>query len=271
MIVFALVRHPAWWSDIPRGTQITIHRRSRFTSRVEKVTAQLRALIQEKDRLQGGRLPSEPALSDLLGASRATVRQALVALEIEGLIVRKRGIGTFVNSKVQGILTRLEEVWDFDEMIRLSGHQPSAKFIEVSLGPADAKIAETLALPPGSEVLATTDVFLADGVPVIYCKDTIPGALVRSAYTESELRGPIYGFLETRCGQRVEFNITDLVPIVADARLAELLECPVGAPLLYLEELGFNSEAVPVVWSQEYYRPEYFSFKVVRKRTTARL
>ena len=257
-------------SDISLGGQTGLGGLLRSESRVEWVASQLRSLIHEGDRLRGGRLPSEPALSTLLGASRATVRQALVALEIEGLIVRKRGIGTFVNSKVQGILTRLEEVWDFEEMIRLSGHQPSTKFIEVSLGPADTKIAETLAIPPGSEVLATTDIFLADGVPVIYCKDTIPGALVRSAYTEAELRGPIYKFLETRCGQRVDFNITDLAPVVADARLAGLLECPVGAPILYLEEVGFNSEAVPVVWSQEYYRPEYFSFKVVRKMTTAR-
>ena len=110
--------------------------------------------------------------------------------------------------------------------------------------------------------------FQADDVPVIYCIDTIPAALVRQAYLEEELHGPVYTFLERRCNQRVDYNITSITPVVADRRLSQHLECAQGTPLHYFEETGYNAEGQPIIYSEEFYRPEYFSFKVVRKMTT---
>src|SRR5947208_1281685 len=46
----------------------------------------------------GSRLPSEPALATEFGVSRATLRDALRALESEGLIRRMWGSGTFVTT-----------------------------------------------------------------------------------------------------------------------------------------------------------------------------
>ncbi|GAB4454043.1 MAG: GntR family transcriptional regulator [Anaerolineae bacterium] len=236
-------------------------------SKVDQVTANLRALIDAR-QFEAGRLPSEPALADLLEASRATVRQALAQLALDGLIVRKHGVGTFVNPHIQNIQTRLEEVWDFTEMIRLSGHTPTVQHVEMNLGPASPEIAHKLALEAEAEVLSTANIFLADGLPVIYCLDFIPAHLVKQAYRDEELHGPVYTFLEKRCGQRVDHNITEILPIVADNHLSELLDCPPGAPLHYFAELGFNSHNTPILYSEEYYRPEFFSFTVIRKMTS---
>ena len=236
-------------------------------SRVEQVTASLHSLI-DRHFFENGRLPSEPALADMLGASRATVRQALERLARGGLIIRRHGVGTFVNQRVQSIGTRLEEVWDFAEMIRTSGHEASVQHVEMRLAPASPKEQEKLSLQPNSEVLSTANVFLADGIPVIYCLDVLPASLVTQAYLDVELQGPVYTFLENRCGQRVDYNITEVVPIVADARLSKLLGCQVGDPLHYFEEIGYNADDNPILYSEEYYRPEFFSFKVIRKMTT---
>ncbi len=46
------------------------------------------------------RIPSEPELAQLFGASRETVRKALAALEAEGLLYRIHGKGTFVDAAV---------------------------------------------------------------------------------------------------------------------------------------------------------------------------
>ena len=237
-------------------------------SRVDQVESHVRSLIARKYP-RGGKLPSEPELARRLGISRATLRQALARLAGEGLILRRQGSGTFVNPGVLNIQTRLEEVWDFAEMIRLAGYEPGVRHEWLTLGAAEAPLAERLALPPGGEVLTTANVFLADGTPVIYCVDVLPANLVRQAYLPQELHGPVYQFLARRCGQRVEYNITEVRPVVADQRLSELLGCPQGAPLHYFEEVAYNKEAQPIMYSEEYYRPEYFSFKVVRKMITA--
>jgi len=239
----------------------------RTASRVDQVVTQIRSLIDERD-LVGDRLPSEPDLARALQASRATVRQALGQLERDGLVVRRHGIGTFINARVQDIKTRLEEVWDFEEMIRASGCTASVRHVEITLGSADAQVADRLGLEPGDEVLSTSNVFLADGIPVIFCVDVLPARLVQHAYRDEELHGPIYHFLEQRCNQHIDYNIAEVMPYSADVRHADLLNCPRGSALHYFTEVGFNSDNMPILYSEEYYRPEYFKFKVVRKMVT---
>ena len=58
----------------------------------------LREQIRTGAFTRGGRVPSEHTLAAQFGVSRQTVRQALSALEREGLLSRTRGSGTFVRS-----------------------------------------------------------------------------------------------------------------------------------------------------------------------------
>ena len=53
-----------------------------------------KGVFKEKEKL-----PSEFELAKTLGVSRATLREALRLLEEENVIVRRHGVGTFVNSK----------------------------------------------------------------------------------------------------------------------------------------------------------------------------
>lgn len=236
------------------------------SSRVDEVSEQVRALIEQY--AGEGRLPSEPELTRLLGVSRATLRQALSQLESERIITRRHGVGTFVNRRVLNIGTRLDQVWDFQEMIQMAGYEPGVRHESLSLEPATDVLRATFALPAGEEVLTTTNLFLADDVPVIYCVDVIPARLVRMAYRDEELHGPVYRFLEERCHQRVDYNITQLLAIGAPELIAAHLQCKAGAPLHYFEEVGFNAFDEPIIYSEEYYAPSFFEFKIVRKLTT---
>ncbi|MFE1243619.1 FadR/GntR family transcriptional regulator [Fictibacillus sp. NPDC058756] len=61
-----------------------------------EILKSIQAIIVE-DRLQAGdKLPSERELSDRLNAGRSSVREALRALELLGLIETRRGEGTFI-------------------------------------------------------------------------------------------------------------------------------------------------------------------------------
>jgi len=248
---------------------------SQPASRTVTTAEQLRAMIQA-GTFADERLASEPDIAAMLGVSRATVRQALAQLAHEGVLIRKHGRGTFINHNVLHIATRLEEVWDFAEMIRLSGHTPAVRHIETQLGPATPLDQEKLNLETTAETISVTNVFLADRRAVIFCRDVIPGQLVRQAYAPEELHGPVYAFLERRCQQRVSYNITEVLPAVADKTLTRHLDCKTGTPLHYFDEVGYNADHQPILYSQEYYAPDAFRFHVVRKmtsgqpRTTAR-
>lgn len=53
---------------------------------------------------EGDRLPSETDLSKVFGVSRATVREAIVALEVAGVLVVRRNVGAIVNNLGEDIM-----------------------------------------------------------------------------------------------------------------------------------------------------------------------
>jgi DNA-binding FadR family transcriptional regulator len=61
-----------------------------------QIADQLRALIAQGEYPVGSRLPPERDLSAQLGVSRPSVREALIALEVEGLIEVRMGSGIYV-------------------------------------------------------------------------------------------------------------------------------------------------------------------------------
>lgn len=62
----------------------------------EEIMEQIRRMIAGGDLQPGDRLPSERDLSETLGVSRTSVREALTALEALGIIDIKPGEGTFI-------------------------------------------------------------------------------------------------------------------------------------------------------------------------------
>ena len=61
-----------------------------------QIADKLRGLIDEKDFAPNGRLPSERELAQTLGVSRPSVREALVALELEGRVEIRMGSGVYI-------------------------------------------------------------------------------------------------------------------------------------------------------------------------------
>jgi GntR family transcriptional regulator, transcriptional repressor for pyruvate dehydrogenase complex len=61
-----------------------------------EIVKQLRMLISKEALKPGDKLPSERELSERLNVGRSSVREALRALELLGLIETRRGEGTFI-------------------------------------------------------------------------------------------------------------------------------------------------------------------------------
>lgn len=66
------------------------------------ITAKLRQAILEGQYAHGEKLPAERQFAAAFGASRATIRSALIRLESERLVTRRLGAGTFVNHENLG-------------------------------------------------------------------------------------------------------------------------------------------------------------------------
>ncbi|GAB3931777.1 FadR/GntR family transcriptional regulator [Kribbella albertanoniae] len=67
----------------------------------EQVADQIRAWISENGLQPGDRLPPERELAQRLGVSRATLSQALVALEVIGAVLVRHGDGTVLTERAR--------------------------------------------------------------------------------------------------------------------------------------------------------------------------
>ena len=65
----------------------------------EDIVQELHSLIRQGVLAHGTRLPSERVLAEQFKVSRSSIREAIRSLELQGLVVSKRGSGTFINTE----------------------------------------------------------------------------------------------------------------------------------------------------------------------------
>ena len=230
------------------------------------IRAQLLASMKSGEYASSERLPRESVLSERLGISRTQLRYILASLEREGFITRRHGVGTIINRHVLNVQTRMDIEVEFLDMIRQSGCKAAVAFVRVSDGVADAKIARQLQIPEGTPIIRIARLCTADEKPAIYCEDVIEKAIAKGNYTLKDLKLPIFHFLQQFCGVNAYMDLTDVRPAVADAALGEILQVPIGAPLLNMDEVDFDIDGKPVFCSQEYFIDGIFRHTVMRKK-----
>ena len=230
------------------------------------IRAQLLTAMKSGEYAQCERLPRESTLSVKLGISRTQLRDVLASLEREGFITRRHGVGTIINRHVLNAQTRMDIEVEFLDMIRQNGFTPAVAFIQVQEDCADQRLARQLELQPGTPVLRIARLCTADGRPAIYCEDVVERALVRDGYTSQDLQLPIFHFLQQFCGIYPYLDLTDLRAAVADQRLAGLLQVPLGAPLLQMDEVDYDIDGRPVFSSTQYFADGIFRHTVMRKK-----
>jgi DNA-binding FadR family transcriptional regulator len=63
---------------------------------IVEIRNRIMALVKESSVESGGRVPTERALQEAIGVSRSRIRDALAALEVEGVVTRQVGSGTYL-------------------------------------------------------------------------------------------------------------------------------------------------------------------------------
>jgi GntR family transcriptional regulator len=239
---------------------------SRVLDESKTIRTQLLTAMKEGEFSNCERLPRESVLSEQLGISRTQLRDILASLEREGFITRRHGVGTIINRHVLNVPARMDIEMEFLDMIRRSGYTPGIAFSTASEGFASEKEAELLQIEPSTPVLRFTRLCTADGRPAIYCEDVVEKALAGDDYTVQDCRPPIFHFLQTFCGVSPYLDLTEVRPAVADARLGEILQVPAGTPLLRMDEVDYDIEGTPVLFSQQYFVDGILPLTVLRKK-----
>jgi GntR family transcriptional regulator len=244
----------------------------RARPRAVKVRDELTHRIDRGLLPAGSRLPSEPALASELGVSRATLREALRALESDGLVRRMWGAGTFV-ADGRRVANSLDLNFGVTDAIRAAGMQAGIAHAHHAMEPATVSEAERLLLQPGSDVLVVERVRTADGKPVVLSRDILPGRLVaeRPELADEMLKRSIYEVFEQDLGLAIHHGVASFRPVRADQTIARRLDIERGELLLAIWQLDYSEDGLPVLSSYEYHLADAFEFTVLRRGPGRRL
>lgn len=204
--------------------------------------------IRDRAFTATGRLPSENELSTRFGVNRHTLRQAVAALQGDGLVRIEPGRGTFVQHELLDyVLSRRTR---FSENLQRQGLLPSKQLLTAREMPAPERAAQELRLDRGGKVLMVEMLDEANEQPIALATAYYPAArfaglldmLGRGTCTTNILRH--FGVEDY---VRAESRVTTQMPSIETARL---LKQPLTRPVLCVECLDVDMAGRPIKYGE---------------------
>lgn len=223
----------------------------------------LKSDIEKGVYKENEKLPSEFELSKELGVSRATLREALRLLEEENVIVRRHGVGTFVNPKPV-FTSGIEQLSSISSMIENAGMKPGTIFMNAIENSPSEDDMERFKCDETDKVITIERVRTADGEPVVYCVDKVLSKYLPPDFVEKE--GSIFSSIEQSGDIHVDYAVTFIDPIGYHEEVSPILNCGPETALLMLKQLHYDDNDRVVLFSKNFFRADKFSFHVIRKR-----
>lgn len=203
------------------------------------------------------KLENEIALAKRYNLSRPTMRQAMDQLVQNGLVVRRRGVGTQVVGAPVRRNLRLSSLYND---LQDEGATPHTTVLSLELVEAEADVAEKLNLAQGAEVHHMVRLRTVDGRPLALMENWVPRGIADFEQAELVSDG-LYNLLR-RAGIDFRMAHQTVGASVADARQAELLETEVGAPLVMMDRTALDSRGIAVECGHHVYRADMYSFDI---------
>ena len=213
----------------------------------------------------GDQLPSEPELALQLGVSRATLREAMRAFEIQGFLIRRQGAGTFVSQPSQVIESGLEVLESIETLAKRIGLHVSMGKMEIkSRFPTDEE-RKVLNLDSSQPVLTVSRVILAEGHPAAYLVDVLPDDVLSKSDLEQDFTGSVLDILLRQKTLELSSSRCEIMAVTALREVARSLAIQRGDVLMCFQALLYAASGRVVDYSFSYFLPGYFRFHVARR------
>jgi GntR family transcriptional regulator len=193
--------------------------------------------------VQGLRLPAEPDLCEQLEVSRSVVRQALARLEQQGLIVRRKGQGTYVaSSQPRSWLLQGASGFFEDETGRM-GRQVTSTVLRAEVEPLPRWAADALGYAEGTRGVTIERLRSVDDLVALYVVNHLPEEY--AAVVTDLVRDPddsLYGKLKERFGLDVAGGRRVVEAVVAGPSMARTLGVAETTPLVFIESVSWGAD-----------------------------
>jgi DNA-binding GntR family transcriptional regulator len=195
----------------------------------------------------GSKLENEVLLAQRYRLSRPTVRRAVQELVDEGLLVRKRGVGTQV---IQPHVRRSVELTSlYDDLSRAGKSRPRRCSVWNACRPPD--VAEELGIAAGEEILVVRRLRRSRGEPLALLTNYLPGRF-RPTVADLTEHG-LYWYLRTH-GVHLRVAHQRIGARLARAEEARLLDEAPGSALLTVQRTAFDDHGTAIEYGRQVHR-----------------
>lgn len=219
-----------------------------------QISGVLESLITSGELPVGTRIENEVEMALRLGVSRPTARRALQDLVDQGLIVRKRGVGTQVASE---LIRRPVELTSLHDDLAAAGRRPRTELLSIETVAADQALAEKVGVEEGDDVVVLRRLRYADGEPLAILANHMRPQDLPPAEQLTSLG--LYEALRRR-GVQVRLARQTIGARLATAAESRLLGERPRAALLTMERIAFDDANRVVEFGSHVYRSSRYSF-----------
>lgn len=223
-----------------------------------QLAEQLAASINDGVLKPGDQFEGELALAQRLGLSRPTVRRAIHELVGQGLLLRKRGIGTTVANAMVHRQVGLTSL--YDDLAR-DRRRPRTTVLSLDSDARDELAATALGLPRDSPLIAIARLRHAGQTPLAVLHNWLPARCGEVSERELERDG-LYALLRTR-GIRPVVAQQSIGARNATAQERRLLDITRSQPVLTMSRQAYDAEGRGVEFGMHCYRADQYAVDVM--------
>ena len=232
-----------------------------------QIMRQLLEKIHDGEYAVDSMLPPERELAETYKVSRMTVRQAIIELVNEGILVRRKGIGTFVAPpKLEQALSKLTS---FTEDMAQRGMRAGARVISFEEIIPEPVIQKMLGWGATEKAYECVRLRLADDEPMALETTTLPTWLCPGLSRQDLEDHSLYRLLAERWGARLDYATQSIEPACASPYEASLLHVAVNTPLLLMHRITHDQGGRAIEHVKSLYRGDRYKFIIeLRQKPT---
>lgn len=253
------------WNAHMRGVSLARNSSIPLHARISQLLVDL---IERGELAAGEQLPPERYLAELFGVSLAPVRQAILDTVSKGLLVRRRGQGTFVRGP--GLEEKISILPSLSESLRGQHVEVATQVLRQDIVETPVEIAAALGMRAGKSVFLER-LAIVSKEPVALLQTHLSARAYPGLADVSFVDQSLYELLEERYKTTVTWAESVIDVARCSSAEAEKLDVPVGEPLLRVEGTAFAESRKPVECFRVLYRSDRVRFHIESRRQTDRV
>lgn len=222
----------------------------------------MRRMSSDPAYKSGKLLPNEIDLAKKLGISRNTVRQATNKLVYEGILIRKKGVGTWFADK--SVNTRIRNWLSFSQEMKSLGIKIINYAINTEWVIPDHDVADFFGISKTQRILKMERLRGREEGPFVFFISYFHPRIGLTG--EEDYTRPLYEILEKDYATVVKISKEELSAISADKILAKKLGIKPGDPILKRKRMVYDPGSRPVEYNVGYYRADSFVYTIESER-----